>query len=113
MPKYVAFLRAINVGGHVVTMAQLRALFNSLEFEGVESFIASGNIIFDSRSRSESALRGKIEKCLRRELGYDVATILRSIDEISKIASYKPFSDIALKKAAALNVGLVAETLAP
>ena len=51
MPRLVAFLRAINVGGHTVTMAHLRGLFEDLGFTNVETFIASGNVIFGSRPR--------------------------------------------------------------
>jgi len=50
MPRYVAFLRAINVGGHVVTMAQLKRAFEAVPLASVETFIASGNVIFESRS---------------------------------------------------------------
>ena len=45
MPKYVALLRAINVGGHTVKMDRLRRLFEELGFKNVETFIASGNVI--------------------------------------------------------------------
>src|SRR6185369_8391120 len=62
MPKYVAFLRAINVGGHVVKMDQLRALFEALGFANVETFIASGNVIFDSKSKNVAALERKIDR---------------------------------------------------
>ena len=51
MPKYVALLRAINVGGHTVKMDHLRSLFEAIGFSNVETFIASGNVIFDSRSK--------------------------------------------------------------
>jgi uncharacterized protein (DUF1697 family) len=50
MPKYVAFLRAINVGGRTVKMGHLRSLFEAMGFSNVETFIASGNVIFDSYS---------------------------------------------------------------
>jgi len=46
MTRYIAFLRAINVGGHTVKMDTLRALFESLGFLNVETFIASGNVLF-------------------------------------------------------------------
>jgi uncharacterized protein (DUF1697 family) len=93
MPKYVAFLRAINVGGHVVKMDQLRDLFDELGFTNVETFIASGNVIFDSSSRVAKALERKIEKHLRERLGYEVATFIRSITEVAEMAGYEPFAD--------------------
>ncbi len=56
MPKYVAFLRAINVGGHVVKMDRLQRLFEDNGCVDVQTVIASGNVIFQSPSRSETAL---------------------------------------------------------
>ena len=50
MPRYIAFLRAINIGGHTVKMDDLRQLFESLQFTSVETFIASGNVIFKAGS---------------------------------------------------------------
>ena len=83
--KYVAFLRAINVGGHIVKMDHLRSLFESLGFANVETFIASGNVIFDSKTRSIAALEKKIEKQLQAGLGYEVKTFIRTLDEIADV----------------------------
>ncbi|MEP6919821.1 MAG: DUF1697 domain-containing protein [bacterium] len=91
MPKYVAFLRAVNVGGHIVKMDQLRRLFKSQGFTNVETFIASGNVIFDSPVRSTQKLEKKIEQNLKKNLGYEVETFIRSIAELAEIASYEPF----------------------
>lgn len=96
MPKYVAFLRAINVGGHTVKMDYLRGLFEALGFTNVETFIASGNVIFDSPARSAKALERKIEASLEVALGYPVATFIRSTSELSEIASHEPFADADL-----------------
>lgn len=96
MPKYVAFLRAINVGGHTVKMDYLRRLFEAIGFSNVETFIASGNVIFDSASKSTKALEKKIEDYLRETLGYGVSTFIRSTSELAEIARYKPFGDAEL-----------------
>jgi uncharacterized protein (DUF1697 family) len=96
MPKYIAFLRAINVGGHTVKMDYLRTLFEDLGFKNVETFIASGNVIFDSTARNTKTLEQKIENHLQEKLGYAVATFLRSTTELAMIAAYKPFSDAEL-----------------
>jgi uncharacterized protein (DUF1697 family) len=93
MPKYVAFLRAINVGGHTVKMDYLRSLFEGLGFSNVETFIASGNVIFDSTSKNTRALEKKIEAGLQNALGYAVATFIRSTSELADIALRQPFSD--------------------
>ncbi|NUO79794.1 DUF1697 domain-containing protein, partial [candidate division KSB1 bacterium] len=92
MPQYLAFLRAINVGGHTVKMDQLRRLFEALGFANVETFIASGNVIFTSPSKSTKALEKKIEKHLHESLGYEVATFIRTTAELAVVAQYKPFS---------------------
>jgi len=94
MAKYVAFLRAINVGGnHVVKMDHLRGLFESLGFKNVATVIASGNVIFDSPAKSATALEKKIESHLQASLGYEVVTFVRSKSELKSIAEYRPFAD--------------------
>ena len=97
MPKYVAFLRAINVGGHTVKMEHLRRLFEALGLSDVETFIASGNVIFNSASANAKALEKKIESHLQETLGYKVATFIRSAVELAAIAREKPFADAELK----------------
>ena len=111
MPKYVAFLRAINVGGHTVKMDHLRVLFEGLGFSDVETFIASGNVIFNSTSKSTKALEKKIEHCLHETLGYEVATFIRSTAELDTIASYKPFQAAELTaEGCVIYVGFLADT---
>ena len=67
-PRLFAFLRAINVGGHTVTMDTLRALFEDLGLNDVKSFIASGNLHFTSPGTSVPALERKIEARLEKAL---------------------------------------------
>ena len=90
--RYVAFLRAINVGGHVVKMDRLRALFGELALQNVETFIASGNVLFDSSARDAAALERRIEKHLEQSLGYPVATFLRTSEELRALAAHEPFN---------------------
>jgi len=108
MPKYVAFLRAINVGGHTVKMDHLRSLFEAMGFSNIETFIASGNVIFDSKSKSPKALESKIERALAANLGYKVATFIRSISELAAVAQYKPFHDCG-EDGNVLYIGFVAD----
>jgi uncharacterized protein (DUF1697 family) len=90
--RYVAFLRAINVGGRVVKMDRLRALFESLRLGNVETMIASGNVLFDApASERADALEQRIEEHLKEALGYDVATFLRTPGEIAAIVAHEPF----------------------
>jgi uncharacterized protein (DUF1697 family) len=91
MQRYVAFLRAINVGGHTVKMDRLRALFEEMGFEDVETFIASGNVIFQAKRKDAGALEKKIEAHLEKALGYAVGTFLRTPAEVAAIAAHEPF----------------------
>jgi uncharacterized protein (DUF1697 family) len=112
MPRYIALLRAVNVGGrHTVKMDFLRHLFESLGFSNVETFIASGNIVFETTSKNGQALGREIEDRLREALGYEVATFIRTDAELAAIANYKPFSRSDLDGAVALNIAFLADGL--
>lgn len=91
---YVAFLRGVNVGGHRVKMDVLADVFRSLGFENVSTFIASGNVIFETVGADTAAeLETRIEARLRETLGYDVATHLRTPAEVAEIVAFRPFAD--------------------
>ena len=92
MPRYVAFLRAINVGGaHTVKMDALRRAFESLGFSDVTSFIASGNILFETPSRNATQLEDRIEAGLMRAFAYDIVPFVRTGAELKRIAAFRPF----------------------
>jgi uncharacterized protein (DUF1697 family) len=91
LSRYVALLRAINVGGHLVKMDRLRDIFESLTFVNVETFIASGNVIFESRVSSSADLERTIEERLKRLLGYTVDTFVRTPAEMIAAAAHAPF----------------------
>ena len=65
MTRLIAFLRAINVGGHTVKMDHLRQLFESLGFSGVETFIASGNVVFETNARNTGRWKRKSSAAAR------------------------------------------------
>ncbi len=113
MPRLIAFLRAINVGGHVVSMAELRRIVGNAGFTGVETFIASGNVIFDSHATNIQALERRIERGLATALGYEVKTFIRTEAEVAAIACYSPFPASRVRSAGAFTVGFLARPLAP
>jgi uncharacterized protein (DUF1697 family) len=92
-------------------MDQLRKAFEAVGLKQVETFIASGNVIFSSSSKDPGALERKIEKRLEADLGYEVKTFLRTTAEVCAIARYEPFAKAQLKAAYALNVGFLAGPL--
>jgi uncharacterized protein (DUF1697 family) len=87
MPQYIALLRGINVGGHRVKMDRLRTLFEEMALDDVSTLIASGNVIFSTASDDVDSLRDTIERHLERELGYEVATFLRSPAQLAAISN--------------------------
>ena len=111
MSKYITFLRAINVGGHNVKMDDLRQLFESLGFSGVETFIASGNVICEGKAGEIKTLEKKMENCLFKTLGYEVAAFIRTDTEVALISKYKPFPQPQLEAAKALNIGFLKDPL--
>jgi uncharacterized protein (DUF1697 family) len=111
MARHVAFLRAINVGGHVVKMDVLKGQFATLGFTSVETFIASGNVIFEARAKDATKLERTIEAALRKALGYEVATFVRSLDELAAVAEREPFPRPRLDEAVAFVVGFLASPL--
>ncbi|MCH7565028.1 MAG: DUF1697 domain-containing protein [Gemmatimonadetes bacterium] len=91
MPRHIAFLRGINVGGHRVKMDEVGHLFVGLGFSDVSTFIASGNVVFESPDKDCAGLEQTIEGHLETELGYEVATFIRSITELQAISAVEPF----------------------
>ena len=73
---------------------KLRAVFEGLGFTNVGTVIASGNVVFDSPSRSMPGLEKKIEAALPKELGFKSTTIVRSHEDLAKLAKSNPFKGI-------------------
>lgn len=90
--KYIAFLRAINVGKRIVKMEHLKSLFESLGFDNVETFIASGNVMFETASQKTTSLEKKIANHLENELGYEVDTFVRTMSSLIEIEKQCPFT---------------------
>jgi uncharacterized protein (DUF1697 family) len=108
MTRYIAFLRAINVGGHFVKMERLRQLFESLGYTKVETFINSGNVIFESRVKNTQTLETKIEAVLSEALAYKVDTFVRTEAKLATIAAYQPFAQAAIESASTHAIGFLA-----
>jgi uncharacterized protein (DUF1697 family) len=90
VPVYLAFLRAINVGGRTVKMTDLKRHLEEAGHAEVSTFIASGNVILSS-SKTPAALEKQLESDLEKALGYRVDVFVRTTDEIKAIAKADPF----------------------
>ncbi len=91
MQKYVAFLRAINVGGtKIIKMEDLKRMFASFGLTNVQTYIATGNVIFETKAAAD--LEAKLESQLEKALGYKVEIFLRTMQEVTDIARNPPFT---------------------
>ncbi|MGI0130324.1 MAG: DUF1697 domain-containing protein, partial [Thermoplasmata archaeon] len=91
MTRYAAFLRGINVGGCTVTMAVLRKRFEALGLEGVDTFRASGNVVFETSPRDLERVRRRLVSDLVERLGEGVDLFVRSASELEAIRWLDPF----------------------
>lgn len=99
MARYVAFLRGMNLGNRRITNADLRAHFETLGCEEVETFRASGNVIL-SKDEEEAKLAVELESGLGELLAYEVPVFLRSDEEVRAIAAHEPFAEKAVAASA-------------
>jgi uncharacterized protein (DUF1697 family) len=113
MPRYAAFLRGMNVGGHRLTNDELRAHFQALGFAEVATFRASGNVVFAGDTRAPAKVRESIEAGLLERLGYGVPTFIRSARQLRAIARSQPFApELLAASAGKLQVALLLEPAA-
>lgn len=86
MPRYVAFLRGINLGNRRVKMDDLRDHFGELDVENVATFIASGNVVFDHPGTDTATLEARIEEHLADALGFETDTFVRTLERLVEVA---------------------------
>ena len=104
MTKYVALLRGIAPTNPNMRNAKLRSVFENLGFENVKTVISSGNVVFESPSRSIRKLEESIEKALPEELGFKSTTIIRSQGQLQKLVDKNPFKGMGHSQKSSLNV---------
>ncbi|MFF2039141.1 DUF1697 domain-containing protein [Kitasatospora sp. NPDC058170] len=109
--EYIAFLRAVNVGGRTVRMERLRALFAELGLGGVRSYIQSGNVFFTTEEADRDALARRIEGHLAEALGFPVPVMLRTPDEVEALLAAEPFAGIEATPDVRLMVVFLSEPL--
>ena len=85
MGCFVAFLRGINVGGHIAKKDTLQNAFTSLGFQNVATYKQSGNVIFETKDTNPQEIKTKIEGCLKATLGFEVPVFLRTIPQLKEI----------------------------
>ena len=92
MPTYVALLRAVNVGGTgKLAMSRLKSICADAGFDRVETYIASGNVVFDSKARP-AKVKAALEARLADELGKPVGVMVRTAAEMAAVLAANPFA---------------------
>ncbi|KAA3644672.1 MAG: DUF1697 domain-containing protein [Chloroflexi bacterium] len=107
--SFVALLRAINVGKRQIKMDALRGMFEDMGYSNVRSYIQSGNVVFDTRARNTDKMAARISEHIESEVGFDVAVMVRTGEEIASIVEHNPFKHVELSKDIILYVSFLSE----
>ena len=99
----IAVLRAVNVGGRKMPMAELREMVTGLGFTGVQTLLQSGNLVFRGNGKAE-AIEARLEAESEKRFGYQADVLVRDLDEWEAMIAANPFKDEARDEPARLGV---------
>ena len=93
MPALICLLRGVNVGGHnIIKMDALRALCESLKLREVQTYVQSGNVVFEAPAGDLAALARRIENGIEKGFGCRPDVVLRSLAEMRELVARNPFA---------------------
>jgi len=93
MKTYISMLRGINVSGQKkIRMVELRSLYEALGMENVQTYVQSGNVVFDSPEQVATKLRESIEAQIESAFGFSVPVLIRTGDEFRRVIENHPFA---------------------
>ena len=108
MTTYISMLRGINVSGQKkIKMEELKEFYRSLGFKNIQTYIQSGNVIFESSDKNVSKIINKIERKIKKSFGFDVLVLIRTKNDLKKLIDNNPF---AKKDNSKLLVTLLSDT---
>lgn len=94
MKTYIALLKGINVGGHKkIPMAELRSVLTNIGLDKVQTYIQSGNVIFQSSINNLELLEKDIQNSILDHFSFEVPVIVKTMDDLSRILKKCPFSE--------------------
>lgn len=92
MQTYISMLRGINVSGrNMIKMDALRALYESLDFKNVKTYIQSGNVVFNTKIKNPLELEKKIATQIKKEFGFDIPVTVKETKELTTVFNQNPF----------------------
>lgn len=93
MPVIISMLRGVNVGGHnLIKMDALRALYASLGLRDAQTYVQSGNVVFQTEERNLLQLTKRIEDAIEKKFGFRPEIIVRTGSEIKSVLARNPFA---------------------
>lgn len=105
MKTYVTILRGINVSGHnMIKMADLKKMFETLPFENVQTYIQSGNIVFNAKPENDQNLEKLIHDTIQKTFSFSVPVIVLEEKELKNVQQNNPFLTERNEDAAKLHV---------
>lgn len=108
--KYIILLRGINVGGKKkLKMADLRAMLEAMNFTNVQTYIQSGNIIFEHEEMLNATLEERVKTQLMETFSYDVPVLVLRMGELLHIFNDNPFLTKRKEDIAKLHVTILKE----
>lgn len=91
--SYISFIRGINVSGHkIIKMQRLKDILTKGGFKNVQTYIQSGNLVFNTSEKSTEFISKKIEKLIENEFGFAAPVISFTKDDFKKIIDQNPFT---------------------
>jgi uncharacterized protein (DUF1697 family) len=112
VPRYIAFLRGMNLGKRRLPMTRLKVLFEELDYSKVETFIASGNVLFSAPAGSLNRREARIAAHLESALGYSVDTFVRPAEAVAAIGRANVFPEEG-REGITVHVGFWQQALPP
>jgi uncharacterized protein (DUF1697 family) len=110
MNSYISILRGINVSGHnMIKMEALRKLYMGLGLADVQSYIQSGNLVFNSKETQPIKLGDKISSSIKKEFGFNVPVMVMELNEMKMIAKNNPFAHDKSKDQSVLHISFLSE----
>ena len=92
MPTYISLLRGINLGSrNQIKMPDLQALYTDLGFSEVQTYIQSGNVVFQSGKSATASLERQLAAAIEQRFGFPVPVIVRTLDELKAVRDNNPF----------------------
>ena len=102
MPTFIALLRAVNVGGTgKLPMSELKSMCEGAGFTSVRTYIASGNVVFES-TNAAAKVKAALEKCLLDYVGKPVQVLVRTAAELAAVLANNPFAQAAPNRTVAI-----------